>query len=380
MDERHGERDKDKTRQRYRRAAKHHLPREEEQQRKADARKRRAERGPATRRPRELEPDDDVTFEKIKRVGDTRAARPERDLTGLPRAIVAEIHRGRICLDNGSDARLAGPLAADVTLRLAVGDEVAFSTTAGPCRIEALLPRRSVLARPDPGHPARELVLAANVDVAVIVVAATDPPLRPGLIDRMLLALGRGGVGAIVCVNKVDLLTTAEHDALAQTLAPYAELGVPVLACSATTGVGIHELRQLVAGRTCVFAGHSGVGKSSVLNALDPPGERNVGSVRAHDGKGRHTTTGSSLRTLADGTRVIDTPGVRAFGLDDLDRSELEAGFPDFAAFARACHYPDCTHVHEPACAVRDAAEHGALPSARYASYRRIVGGDDAPG
>jgi len=373
------EQDKERSWRRYKRAERHMVGRDEELRRKAEARRRRAHRGRDAPRSRDV--DDGETFAKIKRTRDDRRRQEARDLTGLPRAVVDAVHRGRVCLDDGQEARLAGRLAADPEFDLAVGDEVAFSTTAGPARIEARLPRRSVLARRDPSHPARELVLAANVDVGVIVVAAKEPPLRPGLVDRVLLALVRGGVAPLLCVNKVDLLATpAERGDLDRALGPYHELGVPVCACSAASWRGIDDLRRHVTGKTCVFTGHSGVGKSSLLNGLDPDGMRSVGSVRTGDGRGRHTTTGSSLRTLADGTRVIDTPGVREFGLDRLDRSDVEAGFPEIAAVARACRHGDCTHVHEPMCAVREAVERGTLPAARLASYLRIVGagGDDA--
>jgi ribosome biogenesis GTPase len=376
------EHDKAKQWQRYLRAARHWIDREEEQRRKLDARRRRAERGRDA--PRRRDVDDEETFARIRRKGARggRAAGPTPvDLAGTARAVVTALHRGSVLLDGGKPARIAGPLVADPDFDLAVGDEVLVRDCDGPARIEARLPRRSVLARPDPGHPRSELVLAANVDVAVVVVAVADPPLRPGLIDRVLLALGRGGVAPAICVNKVDLLADAgEHEEVAAALAPYVDLGVPVFPCSAAAGLGIGELRAHLTGRTCVFVGHSGVGKSSVLNALDPDGARTVGRVR-DDGKGRHTTTASCLRVLADGTRVIDTPGVRAFGLLALDRAALAAGFPEFAPFSSACRHRDCSHVHEPKCAVRAAAERGAVPAARFASYLRIMeGGADRDG
>jgi ribosome biogenesis GTPase len=215
----------------------------------------------------------------------------------------------------------------------------------------------------------RDLVLAANVDVAVITVAAAEPPLRPGLIDRFLLALASGGVRPAICVNKVDLST--DRAALDAAMAPYAELHVPVFLCSAAHRSGLAPLRAWLAGRTCVFVGHSGVGKSSLLNVLDPDGDRVVRPVLDH-GKGRHTTTASSLRRLADGTRVIDTPGIRALGLERLDADTVRAGFAEFGA-AGACRFADCSHVEEPSCAVREAAAAGRISAVRYASYRRIL-------
>ena len=241
-------------------------------------------------------------------------------------------------------------------------------------RIEGVVPRRSCLARSDPGNPHRELAIAANVDVAVIVAAAVDPPLRPGLVDRFLLGLERGGIDPVVCVNKVDLLDAEGARELEGLLVPYVELGLDVVRCSAAEGAGVDELRSLLRAKTCVFVGHSGVGKSSLLNALDPGGERSTGDVRAYDGRGRHTTTSSSLRELADGTCVIYTPGVRSFGLAQLTLPELRAAFPELEELASSCRFPDCTHVHEPDCAVEAALEEGRLHAARVDSYRRLAG------
>ncbi len=277
------------------------------------------------------------------------------------------MHHGRVTLDDGETVSTAGQ-------DLAVGDEVALARTDGPARIESRIERRTCLSRPDPGNPNRSLVIAANVDVAVIVVAAKDPPLRPGLIDRMLFAIERGGVTPVVCVNKLDLLDHhRERDELERTMTPYVQLGHAVVFCSATTGDGIDQLRGHLAGCACVFVGHSGVGKSSVLNAIDPRGERSTGDVRQFDGRGRHTTTWSSMRMLEDGTRVIDTPGVRAFGLDKLDPAQVRAFFAEFVPIAGGCRYSDCTHIHEPECAVREAVEGGKLSIERYASYVRIL-------
>lgn len=372
------EKSKESQRDRYLRAARKIVGHEEQKQRKADSAKRRAERGNTRRRQRDWDDDDAGTFEKIRRSRPTKAARgPSRsahELAALPQAVVTAVHQGRMMLDNGMTARVAGHLLVDPTFRLAVGDEVHFDSPGGQARIEARIARRTCLSRPDPGNPHRALVIAANVDLAVIVVAAKDPPLRPGLIDRLLLAIGHGGAEAVICVNKIDLLATErEHEDLEHTLAPYDELGCTVFRCSAATGVGCGDLREHAAGHTCVFVGHSGVGKSSILNAMDPLGDRITGDVREHDGRGRHTTTSSTLRVLADGTRVIDTPGVRSFGLDVMAADHVRAGFAEFAPFALGCRFADCTHMHEPECAVQDAAANGALSPARYASYRRIL-------
>lgn len=375
--------DEDKIRQwrRLQRQIPHWRSHEEEQQRKQAAKARRAaEPKESSRRQRSFGEDDEPFAKMQPRARQQPRAGPQPEATAdLPHATVVAIHQGRVELLPGGSARNAPRLLTDPEFRLAVGDEVAFSTTSGPPRIEARLPRRSWLGRPDPGNRHLHSVLAANVDIAVIVVSVADPPLRPGLIDRYLLALAHGGVRPVVCVNKVDLLPAGTADGeLAAAMSPYRALAVPVVIASASHGDGMRDLRARIAGTTCVFVGHSGVGKSSLLNAIDPDGAREVGAVHASAGTGRHTTTGSCLRTLVDGTRVIDTPGIRAFGVDGLSAEEVRAGFTEFAPFALACRFRDCSHRDEPDCAVRAAAATGSLPRARYESYRRIVEGLEA--
>ena len=384
----------DRTREqleRHLRQASKQVSYEEQKRRKNASRMRHSTRNDSGARKRGwTEADDEEPgFERIVRARHEAAASPVDDGpidASLARSTVVAVHRGRVVLDDEAggerEARLAGRLAANPDLQLVVGDEVAWSEHSGVARIEAVVPRRSSLSRTDPGNPHRLLPIAANVDVAVIVAAAVDPPLRPGLIDRYLLGLERGGVEAVACINKVDLLTTdAERAELEALLRPYTELDLPLVRVSASTGDGVEGLRDLVRGRTCVFVGHSGVGKSSLLNALDPSGGRAVGAVRDHrgehggrgGGRGRHTTTSSSLRELGDGTRVIDTPGVRAFGLEHLAPADVLAGFPDLEAFAADCRFSNCAHAEEPGCGVRAAVEAERVAKSRYTSYRRIV-------
>lgn len=275
--------------------------------------------------------------------------------------------------DERVEATLSGALAREQRAMLAVGDQALWAGEAGSARVLRVLPRKSTLSRPDPANPHLERVIVANLDTGVIVVAARSPPLRHRLIDRYLVALQRGGVEPVICVNKEDQLhDPAERAAVDAVLEPYTALGVPVLFCSARDGSGLEELRARVQGRTCAFVGHSGVGKSSLLNALFPALALETGALDT-ELRGRHTTTAAELHDLGGGTRLIDTPGVRSLGIGRLEPSELRWYFPEFEELAPGCAYRDCTHDHEPGCAVIAAAASGALPRARLESYQRML-------
>ncbi|MGD0301961.1 MAG: ribosome small subunit-dependent GTPase A [Bryobacteraceae bacterium] len=245
---------------------------------------------------------------------------------------------------------------------VAVGDRVLFQPDRR--RIQEVLPRRTVLSRADPHNPRIERVIAANVDVVVNVVSLKTPPLRPGLIDRYLIAIGKSGAEPLLCVNKIDLLESPEE---LDAMRPYQDIGIPVILCSASTGAGLDELSQTLAGKLCVFAGHSGVGKSSLLNALDPRLHITTGHVTE---KGRHTTTSSALYQLPNGATIIDTPGIREFGLWDISPDDLRRYYQEFPAYQ--CAFSNCTHTHEPDCAVKQAVARGEISKARYESYVRI--------
>jgi ribosome biogenesis GTPase len=255
---------------------------------------------------------------------------------------------------------------------LAIGDHVLFSPDRR--RVEEILPRRTALSRTDPHNPHIERVLAANIDVVVNVVSLKSPPLRPGLIDRYLIAIGKSGADPLVCVNKMDLLTT--DDSL-EPMRVYQEIGVRVVFCSAATGDGLEELAANLAAKVCVFTGHSGVGKSSLLNALDSRLDLTTSSVSDANEKGRHTTTGSAMYELSNGAVVIDTPGIREFGLWEVSPSDLRAYYPEFAAYR--CAFSDCTHTHEPDCGVKSAVSAGEIPKARYDGYLRLLGNPSSP-
>jgi ribosome biogenesis GTPase len=256
------------------------------------------------------------------------------------------------------------------------GDNVVVARMSGQFTVVETRPRRTVLTRADP-HLSTERAIAANADLAVIVVSVVAPPLRPRLIDRCLVAAYRGRLEPAVCVNKVDLLDDHALETELAVLQPYRKLGIPVLACSTHTGFGLDALLRLLRGKTSVLLGHSGVGKSSLLNALNPSVQQRVGAVRGADGKGRHTTTVSTLLQLGPNTRVIDTPGFREFGLGDVTACELQQYYPEFAPYAGQCAFGNCTHIGEPGCQVKAGVRQGAIPRLRYESYRKLLCGAD---
>lgn len=274
---------------------------------------------------------------------------------------------------NEVECVIPSELARHQRSKLAVGDRVrAERGEAGPWRLIEVLPRRTLLSRPDPFHPRVQRLIAANIDVVVHVVSVKSPPLRPGLIDRVLIAVQRGGAQPSVCVNKIDLIAPAERAAALEPLRTYQSLHVPVVVCSTRSGEGIPALRGLIEGKICAFVGHSGVGKSSILNALDARLNLATGDLHKH-GTGRHTTSASTLHDLGGDTLVIDTPGIREFGLWDLTSEELRQSFPEFEEASELCRFNDCTHLHEPSCEVKRRVENGEIDRARYETYARLA-------
>lgn len=232
--------------------------------------------------------------------------------------------------------------------------------------------RRTKLSRPGPdARDHLDIVVAANLDLLVIVASAARPAFHPRFVDRFLIAAQLGGVAPLLFLNKSDLVASdADVD-----LSVYEGLGLSVLRGSAESGQGIEALRERLEGRMSAFAGHSGVGKTSLLNALVPKAMEQVGEVRSKDGRGRHTTTRSSLHRLSGGGRIIDTPGIRELALHRLESNQVQLYFPEIESLFGQCRFNDCLHQTEPGCKVREASENGTVRPERYASYLRILEG-----
>jgi ribosome biogenesis GTPase len=204
----------------------------------------------------------------------------------------------------------------------------------------------------------------------VVVSSVQDPYLKPGLIDRYLITAERHGIQAVVCLNKIDL---AEPDDWQEVEEAYRGAGYPVLPCSAASGQGLDALRDILRDRVSVLSGQSGVGKSSLLNALDPALDLTVGDVARQTRKGRHTTTHSRLIPLCFGGYVADTPGIKEFTLWRMEGSEVGALYPDIRVWAPKCRFSNCTHTHEPDCAVEAAVEQGEISPLRYRTYLQVM-------
>ena len=251
---------------------------------------------------------------------------------------------------------------------VAVGDRVqVVRTQEDRGGVVAVEPRTATLSRPG-GRTRREHVLAANVDQVVIVSTAADPAFVPGLVDRVLAVVEFSKLDAVIAVNKMDLAEEAPDE-----LEWYRFLGYTVIETSVVSGQGIEALTEQLTGRISVVTGHSGVGKSSLLNAVQPELGIKVGDVNAVTRKGTHTTTAATWFPLEAGGAVIDTAGVREFGLYGIPPRDVGWLFRDLAKLAPECRFPDCSHRHEPDCMVLAAVEEDVLPAFRYESYLRIL-------
>ena len=240
-----------------------------------------------------------------------------------------------------------------------VGDFVELSRQGKTGTVEQILLRRNQFIRP----------AVANIDLLVVLASCAIPVTEPFLIDRVLAVAARQGVPVLLCVNKDDLVSATP---LAQI---YEKAGFPVVVTSAETGEGIDALRQAIHGKLAVFTGNSGVGKSSILNCLAPGLSVPVAEVSEKLGRGRHTTRHIELYALGDGTFVGDTPGFSSFDTERMDlvrKEDLQDSFLEFAPYVGKCQFPDCAHLREPHCAVREAVERGEIGQTRYDSYVRL--------
>lgn len=255
---------------------------------------------------------------------------------------------------------------------VACGDHVQWERQAqGNAAVTRILPRKNVLERPD--FRGKPRAIAANIDLLIVVTSWQPSPVWE-MLDRYLIAAKRLQTDVLLVMNKADLRTshaTVEAEACLKELR---QIGYPVLHVSAGQQQGVEAVLEAVQGRTAIVVGQSGVGKSSIAAQLLPHEEIRVGDI-ADTGEGRHTTTSATLYRLPLGGSLIDSPGVRDFGLSGLDFATLESGFPEFAPYLGGCRFNNCTHNHEPGCAIKTAVQAGQLPARRFVRYLGLLSG-----
>jgi ribosome biogenesis GTPase len=278
-------------------------------------------------------------------------------------------------------ARIKGVLKIDgitSTNPIAVGDEVEIdieSESANTAMITEILPRRNYINRQSPAHKKQHHIVAANLDQSLLFATLKDPKTSQGFIDRFLVTCEAYHVPAIVVFNKADLYKAKEQEKYAALKEMYDDIGYRTILMSVKTNEGVQEVKDALQGKTTLLSGHSGVGKSSFINSIFPELKLKTQDVSGWSGKGLHTTTFAEMfeLPLATGGKVIDTPGMREFGLVDITRQELSHYYPEMARLITECQFNNCLHINEPGCAVKEAVAEGKIDEERYISYYNIL-------
>ncbi|MCP4566323.1 MAG: ribosome small subunit-dependent GTPase A [FCB group bacterium] len=259
---------------------------------------------------------------------------------------------------------------AKQTTPVAVGDDVIITISGdGIGVIESVNERCTVLSRPAVGRETIEHVLAANIDVLIIVVSVAEPPLKPGLIDRFLITAAIGGLIPVIVINKIDLGVSEEVE---EVIRVYRSLGHELFLTSAIEETGLDKLGVYLKSHRSIFAGHSGVGKSTILNRILPGVDIRTAETSKATGKGRHTTSHMELFHRPEGGFIIDSPGIKVLGLWQIEQESLAGFYPEMTDIIDDCRFTGCTHLHEPDCAVKEALAEGRISAIRYQNYRQI--------
>lgn len=259
-----------------------------------------------------------------------------------------------------------------------VGDQVEFDCRPNEdtCLIYNILPRKNYIIRKSTKLSKISHIIAANIDQAILVVTLSKPRTSTGFIDRYLITTEAYHIPAKIIFNKTDLYTKKELERLGVLMQMYQQADYECIGVSAKTGENINRVRNVLKGKISLLSGHSGVGKSSIINKIEPGINLKTGEISETHQKGKHITTFTEMHELSSGGFIIDTPGIKEFGLRDFVKEEVAERFPEFRKFMHECKFNNCTHVHEPGCAVKKAIESGKISTSRYNNYLRILDDD----
>lgn len=260
---------------------------------------------------------------------------------------------------------------------IAVGDIVFFEEDAQISVIKEIQPRKNYIIRKSSNLSKQGHIIAANVDFAILIVTIKSPETFTTFIDRFLMSAEAYRIPAILLFNKIDLLTKDEEEYLDSLISIYKKIGYDCYKMSIEKEINLESVRALFQNKTCVLSGHSGVGKSSLIQKLDPTINLKISTISDTHNKGKHTTTYYEMYSLSSGGYIIDTPGIKGFGIIDIFKNEVYHFFPEIFRMSEHCQFYNCTHLHEPNCAVKKALENGDISWTRYNSYLSILSGDD---
>jgi ribosome biogenesis GTPase / thiamine phosphate phosphatase len=261
---------------------------------------------------------------------------------------------------------------------VAVGDKVVIEISENESVgiIKDVLPRRNHIIRKSTNLSKVSHIIAANIDLALLVVTIREPRIATGFIDRFLVNAEAYHINAAIVFNKTDIYEAADMTRLVELRSIYEDAGYVTLAVSAITGENVEYVKQTIKDKVNLFSGISGVGKSALVNAIEPGLRLKTGDISSYHKKGKHTTTFPEMHKLSFGGFVIDTPGIKEFGLVEFRKHEIAERFPEFRRYQHDCRFNNCTHIHEPGCAVKTALEEGKIAASRYENYLRIIDDD----